>query len=176
MLYEKDAGGTRIIQPDTNVIKAIEGGGSVRVIGIILSLAGIALVWSALSKVSYPNLIFGILLALVGAALATQRYVTILDRNQGKWQRGGDIYFLISFKTHGYLELTGPVRITRLASNPREDNRGASIATYPVSVRARKADGVETELQFGKYWSLEEAREISGILSGFLDKPAQDES
>lgn len=176
MLLEKEGGGTRIIQPNPEIIKVIEGGGSARVIGILMLLGGIALIWSTLSKISYMTLTLGIVLALFGAALATQRYVMTLDRQRGKWSCGGDVFFLISFKSLGYLQEVGPVRITKLASNPREHDMGKAIITYPVSVEAKKIAGNKTELNFGKHWSLKEAHGIATALAEYLDKPVQDDS
>ena len=142
----------------------------------MICVGGTLLAYSADFRLLDLTFIVGALLAVFGAALVTQRYTMILDRLKGTWSYGGDVFFVIPFKGHGLLQDVGPARITRRASNPGEHDRGAPIITHPVIVEAKKMDGTKTELQFGKYWSIEKAREISSALAVFLNRPIQDES
>ena len=117
-----------------------------------------------------------IVLVLFGAAVATQRYVMTLDRLHGTWSCGGDVFFMFSFKSRGSLTALGSVRISKLATNPREHHMGEPIITYPISIEARTIDGIQEELRFGKHWSIEEAKNIAETLSEFLNKPVLDET
>jgi len=173
---EKEGPGIRITQSDPEIIKVIEGGGAARVIGIIILLGGALLAWSSDGKFMDLTFIFGVLLVLFGAAVATQRYVMTLNRLHGTWSYGGDIFFMISFKNHGSLATLGPVHISKLATNPREHDMGEPIITYPVTIEAQDMNGVKEELRFGQHWSIEEAHNISAILAGFLGKPVLDDS
>ena len=124
MKLEKEGPGIRITQSDPEIIKVVEGGGAARVIGIIILLGGALLAWSSGGKFMDLTFIFGVLLVLFGAAVATQRYVMTLNRLLGTWSYGGDIFFMISFKNHGSLAALGPVHISKLATNPREHDMG----------------------------------------------------
>ena len=176
MKLEKEGPGIKIIQSDSETIKVIEGSGTARLFGILILIGGALLAWSSRGKLMDIAFIFGVLLILFGAAVATQRYVMTLNRSRGTWSYGGDIFFMISFKNDGSLTTLGPVCISKLASNPREDNMGEPIITYPVTIEARNMNGVKEELRFGQHWSLEEAHNISAILAEFLDKPVLDKS
>ena len=176
MVLEKEAPGIKITQSGPEIITVIEGSGAGRVVGVIILLGGAMLTWSSRGKLMDMSFIFGILLVLFGAAVATQRYVMTLDRSRGTWLYGGDIFFMIPFKNSGSLAALGPVHISKLAINPREDNIGKPIVTYPVTIEARKIDGGTEELRFGENWSLKEAQDISAFLAEFLDKPVLDES
>ncbi|HHJ18045.1 MAG TPA: hypothetical protein ENJ80_15270 [Gammaproteobacteria bacterium] len=176
MTLEKEGGGTRITQPDSETIRVFEGEGSARAIGVIFLLGGVLLMWSNVNKAADITFIFGALLALFGAAIATQRYTMTLDRLKGVWSYGGDVLFVISFKRRGLLAEVGPVHIGRLLTNPREHNMGEPVVTHPVYVEARKLDGGKDELRFGQYWSINEAYEISSQLADFLDRSVQDDS
>ena len=176
MTLEKQAGGTKITQPNSEAIKVSEGGGAARPIGVIIFLGGALLIWSAYENIADLTFIVGVLLALFGAAIATQRQTMTLDRQKGIWASGGDVFFVISFKSHGLLQDLGPVRISRWESNPSENNRGAPIITHPVSIEARKTGGGQEDLRFGQYRSLEEAHEISTLLAEFVDRSVHDDS
>ena len=176
MKLEKEGPGIRITQPDSKIIKVVEGSGAGRVIGVIILLGGAMLAWSSGGKIMDLTFIFGVLLMLFGATVATQRYVMTLNKLHGSWSYGGDVFFIISFKSSGSLSALGPVHISKLASSPRENDMGEPIITYPVTIEARKINGDKEELRFGKHWSLEEAYHISAILAEFLDKPVLDES
>jgi hypothetical protein len=175
-MLEKKGPGIKISQPDSETIEVIEGGGAARVIGVIIFLGGVLLVWDSGGKIMGLSFIFGFLLVLFGAAVVTQRYVMILSKLHGTWSYGGDVFFIISFKSKGSLITLGSVRISKLATNPRESDMGNPIITYPVSIEARNTNGVTEELRFGQHWSIEEAKNIASILSKFLDKPVLDES
>ena len=168
--------GIRITQPDPEEIRVVEGGGVARVIGAILLLGGALLAWSSSGRIMDLTFIIGVLSMVFGGAVATQRHILILDRLHGTWSCGGDVFFVIPFKSRGSLATSGPVRIGRLATNPREHDMGKPVITYPVTIEARNMDGTEEELRFGKHWSLEEARKISTVLAKFLNKRVLDES
>lgn len=176
MTLEKAGGGTRITQPDSETIKVVEGGAAARIFGIVSFLGGAALMWENSGNILDLTFIFGALLALFGTAIATQRYSMTLDRLKGTWTYGGDVFFVIPFKSSGSLSEVGPVRIGRLSTNPSEHNRGEPIITHPVSVEAQKRGGGKDELRFGKSWSIDEAHEIATKLADFLDRSVQDDS
>lgn len=176
MILEKKGPGIKITQSDSETIKVVEGGGAARLFGVVILLGGALLAWSSRGKLMDMSFIFGVLLVLFGAAVATQRYVMTLDRSRGTWSYGGDIFFMISFKNNGSLTTLGPVRISKLATTPRKDHMDKPIITYPVSIEARNINGVKEDLRFGQHWSLEEAYNISAILAEFLDKPVLDKS
>ena len=79
MTLEKQAGGTKITQPHSEAIKVYEGGGAARPIGVIIFLGGALLIWSAYENIADLTFIVGVLLALFGAAIATQRQTLTLD-------------------------------------------------------------------------------------------------
>jgi len=176
MKLEKEGPGIKITQSDPEIIKVIEGSGAARVFGVIILIGGALLAWSSHGKLMDMSFIFGVLLVLFGAAVATQRYVMTLDRSRGTWSYGGDIFFMISFKNDGLLTTLGPVRISKLATTPRKHHIDKPIITYPVSIEARNINGVKADLRFGQHWSIEEAHNISAILAEFLDKPVLDKS
>ena len=89
---EKEGPGIKITQSDSELIKVVEGGGAARVIGIVILLVGALLVWSSGGKIMDLAFIFGVLLVLFGAAVATQRYVMTLNRLHGTWSYGGDVF------------------------------------------------------------------------------------
>ena len=175
-LWGKEDGATRILQTSPTTIKVVEGEGSGRAAGIIFLLGGLALIWISLNKTSDMTFIFGVLLALFGAALATQRFTMILDRLRGTWSCGGDVFFVIRFHSHGLLQELGPVCIGRRESPASRPNRSMPVFTYPVSVEGRKTGGGRLELRFGQYWSLEDAHEVSAQLAEFLNQSVQDNS
>lgn len=176
MKLVKEGPGIKILKSDSEIIKVIEGGGAARIIGVVFMLGGILLVWKSYSHIMVLTFIFGIILVLFGAAVVTQRYVMTLNRLRGTWSYGGDIFFLIPFKSRGSLTTLGPVRISKQLENPREDNMGTPIVTYPVSIEARNVNGVQEKLRFGENWSVEEARNISAMFAEFLSKPVLDET
>lgn len=176
MKLEKEGPDVKISQPDPETIEVVEGHGSGRAFGVIVLLGGGFLVWRSSGEITDMTFLFGVLLAVFGGAVATQRYVMTLNRLSGTWSCGGDVFFVISFQSRGALAALGPVHISRFASNPRTDNMGEAIITYPVTIAARSMKGAEEELRFGQHWSLEEARSISAGLAEFLHKPVLDES
>lgn len=176
MKFEKEGPGIRVLQSDSEIIKVIEGGGVARVFGILVLSGGAFLALSSSGEIMDLTLIFGVLLMLFGAAIATQRYVMTLNRLNGTWSYGGDVFFVISFKSHGALSALGPVRISKLATNPREHDMGEPIISYPITIDALNISGVKEELRFGRHWSLEEAYNLSAFLAEFLGKPILDES
>jgi len=173
---KKEGPGIKIYELGSDVIKVVEGGAASRVIGVAIMLGGTLLAWNSFDNIMDMTFLLGIVLMLFGAAVATQRYVMTLDRLHGTWSCGGDVFFLISFKSRGSLTALGPVRISKLATNPREHNMGEPIITYPISIEARNINGAQEELRFGKHWSIEEAKKIAETLSKFLNKPVLDET
>jgi len=97
MTLQTDGPGIKIKQPHADLIKTVEGGGSARVIGIVICVGGILLTYSADFRLLDLTFIVGALLAVFGAALVTQRYTMILDRLKGTWSYGGDVFFVIPF-------------------------------------------------------------------------------
>ena len=176
MIFEKEGPGIKITQSDSETMEVIEGGGAARFIGVTILIGGALLVWSSGGKLMDLAFIFGVLLMLFGAAVATQRYIMTLDRSRGTWSYGGDVFFMISFKSYGSLTTLGPVCISKLATTPRKHHTDKPIITYPVSIEARNINGVKEDLRFGQHWSLEEAYNISSNLAEFLDKPVLDKS
>ncbi len=176
MKFEIKGPGIKITQPDAEVIKVVEGGGVARIIGTIILLGGTMLAWTSSGRVTDLTLISGVVLMVFGGAVATQRYVMILNRHRGAWSYGGDIFFVISFKSRGPLATSGPVRISKLATNPREHDMGEPVITYPVTIGVKNMEGSREELRFGKHWSLEEAHTISAFLARFLNRRVLDES
>jgi hypothetical protein len=173
---EKEGPGIRIFKSGADVIKVVEGGGASRFIGAAILLGGTLLAWNGFGRIMDMTFLSGVVLMLFGAAIATQRYVLTLNRLHGAWSCGGDVFFIISFKSRGSLTTLGPVRIGTLATNPRDHHIGEPIITYPVSIEARTTDGTQQELRFGKHWSLDEARNIAETLADFLNKPVLDET
>lgn len=176
-MLQKKGAGIRITQPDSETIEVFEGEGSARILGIICILVGGFLMWTSLDNIVDITFIFGALLAVFGAAIATQRQTLTLDRRKGAWSCGGDVFFIIPFKSRGMLTEVGPVQVGRLVTNPtKEHGRGEPVITHPVSVTTRKIGGGTEELRFGKYWSIDEAFEIADKLAKFLDRQVQDDS
>jgi hypothetical protein len=176
MALDKEDGGTKIKQPNPTTIKVVEGEGSGRVAGIIFLLGGLILIWVTFNKITDMIFIFGVLVALFGAALATQRFTMTLDRLKGTWSCGGDVFFVIRFHSHGLLMELGPVCIGRRESAIGRRGMSEPVFTHPVSVEGRKAGGGRMELRFGQYWSLEDAQEVSARLAEFLNRSVQDNS
>lgn len=177
MALNKKEPGTKITQPNPDVIRVVEGGGASRIVGILILIGGLLLIYSTDFKIRDIALTVGVLIALFGAAVATQRFTMILDRQRGIWSYGGSVFFVIPFKSYGLLDELGPVCITRRSINPSERGRGSPIITYPVIVRARKHGGGAAELRFGQYWeTVEQAREVATPLAEFLNRPIQDDS
>jgi len=158
-------------------LPVVEGGGASRVVGVLIFAGGLLLIYSTDFKIKDITFIFGVLIALFGAAVATQRVTMILDRQKGIWSYGGSVFFVIPFKSYGLLDELGPVCITRRSMNPSERGRGSPIITYPVIIKARKHRGGGTELRFGQYWeTVEQAYEVATPLAEFLHRPIQDDS
>lgn len=176
MAMEKKDGGTKIKQINPNIIQVVEGEGSGRVVGIIIFLGGLFLMWKTFNNILDITFIFGVLLALFGAALATQRYTMTLDRLKGTWSCGGDIFFVIRLHSHGLLQELSPVCIGRRESPHTQPSMSKPVFTHPVSVEGRKAGGGRMELRFGQYWSLEDAHQVSALLAKFLNRSVQDDS
>ena len=176
MALDKEDGGTKIKQCSSNTIKVVEGEGGGRIAGIIILLGGLILIWVTFNKISDITFIFGVLLALFGVALATQRYTMTLDRLKGTWSCGGDVFFVIRLHSHGLLQELGPVCIGRRESPLTRHNMSKPVFTHPVSVEGRKAGGGRMELRFGQYWSIEDAHEVSAQLAEFLNRSVQDDS
>jgi hypothetical protein len=126
--------------------------------------------WQGLNSGSNLSLIAGLVLAIFGIALLTQRNTLTLDRKEGKWTSKGSVFLLLSFSSFGSLKDVGPVRISEWAQNPRQGSTTSTVITYPVTVKAEKDSGGTTDLRFGRYWSLEEADEISAVLGKFLER------
>ena len=178
MVLEKSEPGTKITQPHPDLVRVVEGGLSSRIVGIVIFLGGCLILYSTSGKsLMDVTFIFGVLLALFGLVVATQRFRTVLDRQAGMWSSGGDLFFVIPIHSRGPLADLGPVRITRRSVDVTERRSGVSITTYPVVIDGKRDDGAKTELRFGRYWaSREEAYEVASALAEFLDRPVQDES
>ncbi|MFQ5431962.1 MAG: hypothetical protein ACE5EN_05600 [Nitrospinota bacterium] len=153
--------------------------------GIFLADNGAYALWGWGIGIEYGDtssptgaLILGVILILLGSAIATQRYQLVLDRAKGVWSRGGDVFFVIKFHDRGRISELGPVRITRLEkqSFAEKGKRQATFIYFPVRVNARKIGGGETELNFGQWGSREEAGEAAASLAEFLNRPVQDDS
>lgn len=85
MKLEKEGPGIKITQSDSEIIKVVEGSGAARVIGAIILIGDALLAWSSGGKIMDLTFIFGVLLMLFGAAVATQRYVMTLNKLHGTW-------------------------------------------------------------------------------------------
>jgi hypothetical protein len=177
MMLEKAGGGTMITQPGPDVIMVVQSGSTAKIVGIGAFLCGLLLMTNADNGFSDINFLLGLVIALFGIGLATQRYSMILDRQSGEWSSGSDLFFVIPVRSHGPLSELGLVRITGKTIKTGGGRKGVVTTTYSIAVEARKHDGGITELRFGKNWaSLTEAREVAGPLAGFLDRQVQDDS
>ncbi len=176
MALNKEDGATRIKQIDSDTINVVEGEGSGRVLGIIILLGGIFLMWKTCDNVLDISFIFGVLLALLGVALVTQRSTMTLNRLSGTWSSGGDVFFVIRFHSHGLLQELEPVCIGRREVPLKRHNMSKPVFTHPVSVEGRDAGGDKKELRFGQYWSLEDAHAVSAQLAEFLHLSVKDNS
>ena len=176
-MLERAKGGTTITQPGPDVIMVLESGSTARIVGIGAFLCGLLLMTNADNGFSDINFILGLIIALFGIGLATQRYSMVLDRQSGEWSSGSDLFFVIPLKSHGPLSELGPVRITGKTTKTGGGRKGVVSTTYSVAVEAKKHDGGRAELRFGKNWnSLEEAHEVAGRLAEFLNRPIHDDS
>lgn len=167
--------GITISQPAPEIIKVDDSIGSARILGAIMFVGGALLAWSNAGRMLDITFIFGVLLALSGAALTTQRYVMTLSKLKGTWSYEGDIFFVLSFKKSGLIASLGPVQIRKRIMS-RENRMGEPFITYPVFVKAHRLNGGEVELSFGQHWSLEEAHDLSDRLARFLGKSIVDKS
>ena len=70
MALERNTGGTKIRQPDSEIITVREGGGCSRVLGIIVLIGGLILIGSTKDKILDITFLVGVLLVLFGAILA----------------------------------------------------------------------------------------------------------
>ena len=176
-MVEKTHGGTTITQPGPDVVMVVQNGSTAKIVGIGAFLCGLLLMTNADYGFSDINFILGLIIAIFGIGLATQRYSMVLDRQSGKWSSGSDLFFVIPLRSHGPLSKLGPVRITSKTIKAGGGRKGAASTTYSVAVEARKHDEGITELHFGKNWgSLTEAREVAQPLAEFLNRPVQDDS
>jgi hypothetical protein len=175
---EKAEPGTRITQPTPDVIQVVEGGRASRVVGVVVGAGGVLLLSSVDFGLSDLTGLFGLVLALFGAAVATQRFVMTLDRQRGTWTCGGDVFYLIRLRSRGLLSAVGPVRISRRIVEPSsEHGRRRVVTTFPVTVEAPKEDGDTIELRFGRLWSsVEEAHEVARPLARFLGREVRDDT
>lgn len=168
---------TVISQPTPDRVRVTEGGGGARVIGVVICAGGGILISSAGGALLGVNFLLGIGLALLGAALVTQRFAMELNRARGTWSYGGDVFFLLRFGKSGSLKDLGPVRIGRLETNPTEMNRGKPIVSYPVTIEATRPGHAPVELRFGRCWGTrQDAYELASALGGFLGLPVEDAS
>jgi hypothetical protein len=177
MACEKTEPGTKITQPTPDLIRVVEGGLTSRVLGVLVCGGGVLLLSSTGFRFFDPTGLLGVALALFGAAVATQRFTTTLDRQRGTWTSGGDIFYSIRLHDRGLLSAVGPVRIGRREVDPSEWRRTTPVITYPITVEATKEDGGTLELRLGRFWgSPQEAREVAGPLAEFLGREVQDDS
>lgn len=175
-MFDLRGAGERIHQPSPDLVEMLGTIHASRILGTLIFLFSLWMVWSSKEQPQDLAFIFGVLLALFGLALATQRHRSILNRQTSTWYEGGDVFFLISFRQRGPLREIGTVRIGRHASSMPDDINRSPFITYPVTIEARDRTGRKVELGLGKHWSLDQARELATHLAAFLDRSVEDGS